>query len=36
MSVLNSRTLPDDSLEAALVRVSVPHCFDGGEKGKIE
>jgi hypothetical protein len=27
--------LPDDSLEAAVVRDSVPHCFDGGQKGKI-
>jgi len=36
MSLLNSPTLPDDSLEAAVARVSVPHCFDGGQKGKIE
>jgi hypothetical protein len=36
MSVLNSPTMLDDSLEAALARASVPHCFDGGEKGKIE
>ncbi len=36
IEALGSRTLPDGSLEAAVVRVSVPHCFDGGQKGKFE